>query len=143
MIMIKTKQVKKYLKEARLPQEIKDEIAAGTFTRDIALKGLLALGDDDESVDVQKWIETSNAIQKLRPSIRGKVARVMKKHPGWTREQAEEFVKELRKKKQNIVKIEMTDEQRERLEKVQKEMAIDDMDDLLQMMIDEFLIMKE
>ena len=49
----------------------------------------------------------------------------------------------VRKKKQNIVKIEMTDEQIERLEKVQKEMAIDDIDDLLQMMIDEFLIMKE
>ena len=134
---------KKYLKEARLPQEIKDEITAGTFTQDFALKGLLALGDDEENVDVQKWIEQSKEMKLLEPSIRGEVARVMKKHPGWTREQAEEFVKELRKKKQNIVKIEMTDEQRERLEKVQKEMAIDDMDDLLQMMIDEFLIMKE
>ena len=65
----------------------------------------------------------------VEPGMRGEVARVMKKHPGWTRTQAEDYVKEQKKKKENIVKIEATESQLERLEAIQAEQKIDDRDE--------------
>ena len=98
---ITVKMAKEYLKQARIPPAVKKCIEDKIFSQDIALKALLALGDDEESADPNVWIETAKNLKLLIPKIRGLVAKAMKKHPEWTQQQAEDYVKEIVRTKRN------------------------------------------
>ena len=115
-----------YLIEARIPSEIQEHIDAGEFTIDTAIKTLKALGDDTESVDKDKWIESAQQLSELKPKARTRVAAIMKKHPEWTIQQAEEYLLKLEAKKENIITFEATDDQIEKIDKIKEDTKSDD-----------------
>ena len=78
-------------------------------------------------------------IAPVKPTIRKRIAHIMKKHPEWTQKEAEEYYVKLQKKKENILKIELSDEQLEKLEKLREKMAIDSNQYLLDIMISDYL----
>ena len=63
----------------------------------------------------------------------------MKKHPEWTQQQAEDWVKEQAERKENIIKIEATDSQIERLQAIQQSQDVDDRDDAAGLVFDKGL----
>ena len=136
---ITPKLAKDYLKQARIPPPVRKCIDDKIFSQDVALKALLALGDDEESADPNVWIETAKNLKLLIPKIRGLVAKAMKKHPEWTQQQAEDYVKDLAERKENIIKIEATDSQIERLQAIQQSEEVDDRDDAAGLVFDKGL----
>jgi ParB family chromosome partitioning protein len=136
---ITTKDAKHYLKQARIPAPVQKCIDDKIFSQDIALKALVALGDDEESADPDMWIRTAKDLKLLTPSVRTAVAKAMKQHPEWTQQEAEDHVKEQAQKKENIIKIEATDSQIEKLESIQESEGLDDRGDTAGLVFDKGL----
>ena len=130
---------KKYLKQARIPAPVQKCVDDKIFSQDIALKALEALGGDEESADPEMWIKIAKDLKLLTPSVRAAVAKAMKQHPDWTQQQAEDYVKEQAQKKENIIKIEATDSQIEKLESIQKTEGLEDRDDTAGLVFDKGL----
>ena len=76
---LSTKQVKKYLAEARLPEKVKEAMRGDDgFSIDVAMKALKGMGDDEESVDPDVLIEIARILKKVKPGIRNKAVKKMR-----------------------------------------------------------------
>jgi ParB/RepB/Spo0J family partition protein len=128
-VSIPLKLAKEFLKQARIPSKVKAAIDAEEFSQDTALKALQALGDDEEAVDQDIWIETAKNMKELPSGLKRDIAILMKNNPGMTLEEATKIVKERKAQKQNIVKIEATDSQIERLDSIKDSEDFDNRDD--------------
>ena len=123
-----------YLTEARLPEEIKkitDEFKEGQrdedhFSVDSAIKALKALGDDEESANIEDWISTAKEISSLQGGYRGPGTALMRKNPGMTFEKTKKREKERKEKKENEIRIEATPDRLEKLETMIEDEGLDD-----------------
>jgi ParB family transcriptional regulator, chromosome partitioning protein len=128
-VSIPIRLAKEFLKQARIPPKVKAAIDAEDFSQDTALKALQALGDDEESTDQDMWIATAKNMKELPSGMKREVAVLMKNNPGMTLEEATKIVKERKAQKQNIVKIEATESQIERLDSIKESEKFDNRDD--------------
>ena len=128
-VSIPIKLAKELLKQARIPSKVQAAIDADEFSQDTALKALQALGDDEESTDQDLWIATAKNMKVLPSGLKRDVASLMKKNPGMTLEEATKKAKEKQAQKQNIVKIEATESQMERLDSIKESEKFDNRDD--------------
>jgi len=117
---IRVQHVTKYLTHARLSDKVKKCIANGDFTIDIAMKALKGLGDDESSVDDDLLIETALELKKVKPATRKKAVKKMQTQ-GVDVKQA---VQESASTKE--IKIEVTDDQIDRLDNYKKKYGYDD-----------------
>lgn len=110
-------EAKKYLTEARLSDKIRQCINEKQFNIDTAMRALVALGDDEESVNEDQLIETAMELRKLPPARRAKVVAKMKAQDPDKKsfKQAENQVP----LKTIVIKIEASEDQIERLAKFQ------------------------
>ena len=108
---ISTGTVKKYLTYSRLTEKVQKCIDNKEFSIDIALKALMALGDDEESVDDDVLIATAKELKKIQPSRRRKVVKKLQKKPEMIVEEANEKILT-----PTVLQIELTSESLERIE---------------------------
>jgi hypothetical protein len=118
---ISTTAVKKYLLEARLSDKVKECIKNKDFTIDTAMKALKALGDDEESVDDDLLIEVARELKKVKPGLRSKIVKEMKKK-GVTFEVA---YKEYKSNLDRTISIEFPDDMAKEISELAKNKGCD------------------
>ena len=115
--------IRKYIAVSSLPKDVQEAIHDKTITQDNAFKALNALGGDESDVDTKMLIDTAIAIKSLSPEAKKKVGGIMQSNPGITPTAAVKKAKD--RSKSNILHIDVTEDQMEKIEKFKIVKGID------------------
>ena len=115
--------IRKYIAVSSLPKDVQEAIQDKTITQDNAFKALNALGGDESDVNTKMLIDTAIAMKPLSPEAKKKVGGIMQSNPGITPTAAVEKAKN--RARSNILRIDVTEDQIEKIEKFKTVKGID------------------
>ena len=131
---ISTGTAKKYLVAARLSDKVRSCIEKKEFSINIAMNALMALGDDEESVDDDMLIETARLLNKIPPVRRMEVVKKIQKNPEITVEEVNEKILT-----PTVLQFELTSEYLDMIEKYRVEKKLDSLEEAAMDAMDEGL----
>ena len=126
--------IRKHLRLDRFPKSIQEKIKADGISVDNAIKALDALGGDESTLDEDKFLETVNEMVQLPNNAKKKFVQIKQEKPDMSAKDA--ATKAKTHVVVNKITIEITDDQKSRIDVFKQNKNIDKTDEAVEELVD-------